>query len=145
MIPTHDQLMEAMSDGYYPGYIEQPITFLPSYKMSTSEMKYVNKKEQAPSYCDRVLFKPNMPAPWSTDFYKCLHEMHGSDHRPVVLGITLNDFKHPDFQELPRLLDMENPRQGYGELKINLVSLTEFNFNRSLVLKKFVNPLITES
>ena len=40
---------------------------------------------------------------------------------------------------------MQNPRQGYGEIKINLVSITEFDFNKSLVLKKLVNPLITEA
>ena len=40
---------------------------------------------------------------------------------------------------------MQNPRQGYGELKIGMVSITEFDFNKSLVLKKFVNPLITDS
>lgn len=40
---------------------------------------------------------------------------------------------------------MENPRQGYGELKINLISLTDIDFNKSLVLKRFVNPFITES
>ena len=44
MIPTHDQLVEAMQEGHYPGYVEQPITFLPSYKMSTNEMLYIDKK-----------------------------------------------------------------------------------------------------
>ena len=72
-----------MAEGYYPGYVEQPITFLPSYKMSTSEEVYVNKKDQAPSYCDRCLFKSNLPTPWSPDFYRCMHNMFGSDHRPV--------------------------------------------------------------
>ena len=61
MIPTHDQLVEAQEQGYYPGYCEQPITFLPSYKISTSDDQYVNKKDQSPSYCDRVLFKNSMP------------------------------------------------------------------------------------
>ena len=52
-----DQLVEARAEGHYPGYVEQPITFLPSYKMSSTELVYINKKEQAPSYCDRCLFK----------------------------------------------------------------------------------------
>ena len=108
-------------------------------------MKYINKKEQAPSYCDRCLFKPNMPCNVRYNFYRCLHEMHGSDHRPVQLGLTLENFGQPQFQELHRLLDMESPRQGYGELKISMVSISEFNFNKSSALYKFVNPLFTAS
>ena len=82
-ISSIDQLMYAKSYGYFPGYVEQPIDFLPTYKMSTDKTHYVNKKDQAPSYCDRVMFKSNMPSDWSADFYKCAHDMHGSDHRPV--------------------------------------------------------------
>ena len=40
---------------------------------------------------------------------------------------------------------MDNPRQGYGEIKIGLVSITEFDFSKSMILKKFVNPLITDA
>ena len=36
LIPRIDQLVDAMKEGYYPGYVEQPITFLPSYKMDTN-------------------------------------------------------------------------------------------------------------
>ena len=86
-----------MGEGYYPGYVEQPITFIPSYKMSSTEESYVNKKDQAPSFCDRCLFKSNLPGEWSANFYRCIHEMLMSDHRPVQLGLTLKDFGHPQF------------------------------------------------
>ena len=49
--------------------------------------------------------------------------MLGSDHRPVQLGLTLKDFDHPQFAELPRLLNIEEPRQGYGEIKIESVNI----------------------
>ena len=45
MTKTIDQLLEAQSQGYYPGYVEQDINFIPSYKMSTTEESYVNKKD----------------------------------------------------------------------------------------------------
>ena len=45
LIPTHDQLITATNEGYYPGYVEQEIKFLPTYKMSTKEQFYVNKKD----------------------------------------------------------------------------------------------------
>jgi len=73
MLPSHDQLIEAISEGHFPDYEEQRIDYLPTYKMSTSEEVYVNKNDQAPSYCDRCLFKNNMPLQWSADFYRCLH------------------------------------------------------------------------
>ena len=90
MISSHDQLKLAQSLGYFPCYEEQPIDFLPTYKMSNKEELYVNKKDQAPSYCDRILFKNNLPVNWTSDFYRSLPHIHGSDHRPVQLGITLN-------------------------------------------------------
>ena len=70
--------------------------------------------------------------------------MHGSDHRPVQLGVTLKDFKFLDFQELPRLLDLNNPRMGYGEVKITSVKLDKLDFSKSLLLKTFMNSAVTE-
>ena len=81
-------------------------------------MNYVNKNDQAPSYCDRIMFKNNMPMHWNADFYRGIHEMHGIDHRPVQLGLTLKEFDYPEFASIPKLLNMAKPRQGYGEIKI---------------------------
>ena len=50
---------------------------------------YKNKKSQAPSYCDRVLFKNNSAHESQVMFYKCNDMLFGSDHRPVYMGITL--------------------------------------------------------
>ena len=56
--------------------------------------------------------------------------MHGSDHRPVQLGVTLKDFGHPNFQELHRLLDLNNPIQGYGEIKVQMVGLNQIDLTK---------------
>ena len=40
---------------------------------------------------------------------------------------------------------MQNPRQGYGEITIQLVSITNLDFEKSFVLKKFMSPFITDS
>lgn len=110
MIETHDQLIEAQQTGHYPGYQEHPIDFLPSYKLSNYERQvYVNKKDQAPSYCDRVLYRNNSTQETSVDFYRCLHDFFGSDHRPVQLGLTIKGFGQRQFAELPRLLNMDEP------------------------------------
>ncbi len=55
-----DQLHLAMKDsGKYPGYEEADINFLPSYKRNRFDNDYFNKKNQAPSYTDRIIMKNN--------------------------------------------------------------------------------------
>jgi hypothetical protein len=46
----------------YPDYHEYDINFKPTYKRSKVDESYFNKKNQAPSYTDRVLFRNNTPA-----------------------------------------------------------------------------------
>ena len=100
MIPIADQLTISRSLGHFPNYIEPTIDFLPSYKMSSEIDTYINKKNQAPSYTDRVLYKNNSSNVVEQNYYKCLHNVFGSDHRPVQLSLTIKDFKQPDFADL---------------------------------------------
>ena len=75
----------------YPFYKEQQkITFFPTYKRNQTDNYYKNKKSQAPSYCDRILFKNNTSQACKLNYYKCLDLVYGSDHRPVVLSISIN-------------------------------------------------------
>ncbi len=44
----------------FPGYHEEPINFMPTYKRDEmSNGVYINKKDQCPSYTDRILLKVN--------------------------------------------------------------------------------------
>lgn len=45
LIPTLDQLGNSMKLGNYPEYIEPPITFFPSYKLSKAQLVYIDKKD----------------------------------------------------------------------------------------------------
>ena len=110
-----------MGEGYYPGYEEMDITFDPSYKMSTSKHEYVNKRDQAPSYCDRVLYKNNSGRRVQEESYQCHHDVYGSDHRPISLLLKVKNFKQPSFCNLTKLLDMSCPRQGYGEIRPEMI------------------------
>ena len=40
-----EQLSKAISDGYYPGYTEPVLNFMPSYKLALNDQGYTNKKE----------------------------------------------------------------------------------------------------
>ena len=45
MLPTYDQLTLSLKAGNFPGYREAPIDFLPSYKLSKSQLIYIDKKD----------------------------------------------------------------------------------------------------
>jgi hypothetical protein len=60
MAIDYDQLIDQFRKGHYPNYVEPEITFMPTYKRADLENDtYVNKKDQCPSYTDRILFKNN--------------------------------------------------------------------------------------
>ncbi len=71
----------------YPDYHEYDINFKPTYKRNKFEPGYFNKKNQAPSYTDRILFKNNTSNQVLLNSYNSLDHVYGSDHRPVQLDI----------------------------------------------------------
>lgn len=91
-IPLYDELHEALSLNHrFPGYHEEPISFMPTYKREDKvNDSYINKKEQAPSYCDRILAKClDDKASLKYHTYDCRDQIFGSDHRPVFLDMSL--------------------------------------------------------
>jgi flavorubredoxin len=62
-------------------------------KQKQKEDKFVrgfkNKKNQPPSYTDRVLFKNNTCRDHKFNKYDVI-EMYGSDHRPIFLDVTVS-------------------------------------------------------
>lgn len=69
--------------GKYPDYHEYDINFKPTYKRNKYEPGYFNKKNQAPSYTDRILLKNNTSNEIKLNSYNSLDHVYGSDHRPV--------------------------------------------------------------
>ena len=55
---------------------------------------YKNKKNQAPSYTDRCLFKNNTSFKHTVNKYDCYNDLLGSDHRPVYLDTTISTVAH---------------------------------------------------
>ena len=82
-----EQLTIAMHNGYYPGYVEPTMDWMPTYKLSFTDNSYVDKKDQAPSYTDRILFRNNTTQKVDLK-YSCLYNVIGSDHRPVVMDLV---------------------------------------------------------
>ena len=101
-----------MKEGNFPNYTEPKISFMPTFKVLRNEKSYISKEKRA--FTDRILFKNNSNFEVEEDLYNGLHEVFGSDHRPVVRALTIKDFKQPTFAEINKLLDIQNPVQGYG-------------------------------
>ncbi|KAJ8305244.1 hypothetical protein KUTeg_017201 [Tegillarca granosa] len=97
---SKDQLKKTQGEKKgFCGFNEADITFMPTYRLPRSEVcwKYDWKKERinAPSWCDRVLWR-SYPGTYIENIaYGCAESVLGSDHRPVFasfnIGIT-SDF-----------------------------------------------------
>lgn len=75
----------------FPDYVEEEINFWPTYKRGPFQNgHYINKKEQCPSYTDRILFKNNTNYKTAAKNYFCYEEVFGSDHRPVGLDLVVS-------------------------------------------------------
>ena len=125
----------------FPGYKEMQVLFEPTYKRDVqSNSVYINKNDQCPSYCDRVLFKCN-DASSDTKLieYDCSDQVFGSDHRPVFLRLAISlYFDH--FCDPFYLMNMTTPNQGKGLITMKSISLKP-NENRILhVLNRAFKP-----
>ena len=100
---TGDQFHNSKESGFFVDYNEPKIDFLPTYKLATDKLQYVNKKDQCPSYTDRVLFKNNSSLEVVDDFYQAGHDVFGSDHRPVLRAITIKKLKIPMYANVQRI------------------------------------------
>ena len=114
---------ERMINNKYPKYLEMPINFDPTYKREFDQaFSYINKKEQCPSYCDRIMFKSNdQHSSIVGTYYNSIESILGSDHRPVTLSCTVT-FPFENFVDSGRLQDVTRPHQGHGVCTIkNLI------------------------
>eukprot|EP00475_Leptophrys_vorax_P043579 TRINITY_DN8433_c0_g1_i1.p1 TRINITY_DN8433_c0_g1~~TRINITY_DN8433_c0_g1_i1.p1 ORF type:complete len:616 (+),score=135.44 TRINITY_DN8433_c0_g1_i1:71-1849(+) len=81
-----EQLIQEMETGnIFIGFREPPINFKPTYRMLRDEVGYSNKKNQSPSWTDRILTLSMKGCeeeliPFQ---YDGAHDVLGSDHRPV--------------------------------------------------------------
>jgi hypothetical protein len=96
---NNEQLYISMKNGSYPGYIEGKKLWKPTYKLSFTDQSYLEKKDQAPSYTDRILHRNNTCIEAKIDCYDSLAHVLGSDHRPVKMDLSfkaLNRMSYTD-------------------------------------------------
>lgn len=85
-----DQLRQEMAKGaVFAGYAEGQINWAPTYRWERKQNVFSNKKEQPPSYTDRVLWHSLHPRSLDQLQYFSAPDMFGSDHRPVAATFSL--------------------------------------------------------
>jgi len=107
-LSPHDQLtLERCRHNVFVGFREGELHFAPTYRLEYGmHQKYNNKRNQNPSWTDRVLWRslPSCANHVEQLLYTCADEVIFSDHRPVssgfsVLTSTGNPFSVPFDQE----------------------------------------------
>jgi hypothetical protein len=78
----YDQLRATMALGRaFPGFVESPITFAPTFKFDKGTDDYdTSPKQRIPAWTDRILFKP---VGTQVSIYNSVETARHSDHRPV--------------------------------------------------------------
>eukprot|EP00105_Crassostrea_gigas_P035660 XP_019919808.1 PREDICTED: phosphatidylinositol 3,4,5-trisphosphate 5-phosphatase 2 isoform X4 [Crassostrea gigas] len=102
---TKDQLKKSQREKKgFCGFSEEEISFMPTYRLPRSQIEYkydwrkqkkTGERINAPSWCDRVLWR-SYPGTYIENLaYGCADKVLGSDHRPVFssfnVGVT-SDF-----------------------------------------------------
>jgi hypothetical protein len=112
--------------------------FKPTYKcglVSNDDDEYVNKKEQSPSYTDRILFKNNTICQADVTSYMNLPDVLHSDHRPVAMTLVIKPCLVHYLDET-QLFRLEMPFQKRGELQFSALRLQMNSKDLNAVLGK---------
>ena len=73
---TYDQLLNERKAGrVFAHFHEGAIDWAPTYRMLKGELGYSNKRNQNPSYCDRILWKTSLPSDIELMEYRGVHKL----------------------------------------------------------------------
>ena len=138
LIP-YDQLAVLMHGNYsvFTGFQEGKITFPPTYRMERGNANisnYNNKKNQNPSWTDRVLWRSCQGKNTRVQIndYSACHALTQSDHRPVHASFTIGC----DLPTINPKAVVSNVPTHWAEI---LIEDTEFNYSQpEEELKEFI-------
>lgn len=89
---AYDQLLREIKFNHacrLRGFLEGLLTFPPTYKYDRRSDEYdSSEKRRPPAWCDRVLWKSNVPSQVQQLHYR-RYEVNVSDHRPISAAFTV--------------------------------------------------------
>ena len=139
-LQSHDQLLrEINANRVFQGFQEGPINFAPTYRMVRGRHDYSNKRFQAPSYTDRIVWKT---LPGLEDHVKCekyggLFNMMQSDHR-AVYGVYKVKLKVPFYNVVRKgnFYGSENCDINFRSMSISLTTEEQLKKSESSKLTR---------
>ena len=107
--------------------------FKPTYRCSRTSQEWSNKREQTPSWTDRILFKAHQDV--RVEFYEAVSECYGSDHRPVIAGFdteykvwfVLKELSMESQETLLGVIEIQNMEIEYFEETAARHAMTSFH------------------
>lgn len=84
--PNDQMLQQVSSNQMYATFREGILKFKPTYRLIPSHDEWSNKREQTPSWTDRIIFKSHNPI--EIHEYSNIDNCYGSDHRPIFASFT---------------------------------------------------------
>lgn len=115
---------------------------MPTYKRSKTDAGFFNKKNQSPSYTDRIIYKNNTNLPINTHNYTSLEDVYGSDHRPVIFDFHLT-LQPVHFMNLEKIINPQmSTKQGVGIISLQHLKLKNINIAQMEIYlkRKFAFP-----
>ena len=83
----------------FPGFVESPPTFAPTFKVQRNEISPQYTNQRLPAYCDRILHR-SIPGFGITQLsFKAANEIVTSDHKPVSAEFSVEVFPKPIISE----------------------------------------------
>lgn len=135
---SKDQLLcQSITNKMYSTFNEGVLSFKPTYRKFPWTDEWSNKKEQTPSWTDRILYKANMNIDIKN--YTSIDDCYGSDHRPVYasFGVEIKSWYIPEI--FPPLND--DIRLGIIEFQKLVVDYNE-ETNATYGMVSFISPYL---
>ncbi|ETO19275.1 hypothetical protein RFI_17956 [Reticulomyxa filosa] len=145
-IVEYDQLaFQMQKKQVFYGFKEGAINFTPTYRWERNKNSINNKRDQAPSYCDRILYT-SLDGTFDLKQlnYQSAADAFGSDHRPIYSVFTfvpnLPYFTNPEhfqimgeqFAPASNKLAVQNARIDLVALKANFIGVSELSVQDEL-------------
>ena len=138
-LTQYDELSkERASNDDFSSFYEPEIHFKPTYRRIRHENAYSNKKNQSPSWTDRILSKSKPGRKMDVVEYNSCESFYCSDHRPVYSIIKVD--VEPHFIFFPPL--HARPVLPLGQLTFNKL-LLNYDFEKTSELGEFAPEYVS--
>ncbi|CAG9311592.1 INPP5D [Blepharisma stoltei] len=133
-----DQLIRQRNENcIFSQFFEGNLNFCPSYRWSRLVDEWSNKRNQAPSWTDRIMYKTHRQIELLQ--YTALHKCYGSDHKPITGSFATQALQW----YMPEYLSISQQDPQYGIVEFNWLQIElDDSLHTSMIQLSFYSPFI---